>query len=261
MSTLTQKSIVAHQRIVREEQAKLPCLFIEEKQRLAASLENATVKEIDFDTAQCVIQLYEWLGKMGTPEHCFGLYFGPHLAGAICFGRTSGTKVVASVCGEEYASKVITLSRGACVHWAHPHSGSFFIARACKLMAEKGYNIFIAYSDLDAGEIGTIYQSLNWLYCGPTGASEKFRTPLGEEKDARLVHAYTRDRRGATDDEYRQKCTRAEMKERMIADGCKFFKGRPKLRYVGIYGDRRTKRELRKALRLPVLPYPKRGTK
>jgi hypothetical protein len=47
----------------------------------------------------------------------------------------------------------------------------------------------------------------------------------------------------------------------MIEEGCEFFKDDiRKLRYVGIYGDRRIKRMLKAALRWPVLPYPKRPT-
>jgi hypothetical protein len=44
-----------------------------------------------------------------------------------------------------------------------------------------------------------------------------------------------------------------------MEEGCEFFKdGGRKHRYVGIYGDRRIKRILRRALRWKVLPYPKR---
>jgi hypothetical protein len=51
----------------------------------------------------------------------------------------------------------------------------------------------------------------------------------------------------------------AEQKKLFIAEGCQFFKdGGRKHRYVGIYGDRRTKRILRRALRWAVSPYPKR---
>jgi hypothetical protein len=45
----------------------------------------------------------------------------------------------------------------------------------------------------------------------------------------------------------------------MIAEGCEFFKDDVrKLRFVGLFGDRRQKRVLRAALKWPVLPYPKR---
>jgi hypothetical protein len=45
----------------------------------------------------------------------------------------------------------------------------------------------------------------------------------------------------------------------MMDDGCEFFKDDVrKLRFVGIFGDRREKRILRSALKWPVQPYPKR---
>jgi hypothetical protein len=142
------------------------------------------------------------------------------------------------------------------VHWAHPHSASFLVNAACREMTNKGYDIFVAYSYANAGEIGTVYQASNWLYCGTTNPTEKFRTSSGEIKDARLVSAYSRDRSGGM---LRYKRTRAEQKQLLMEEGCEFFKdGGPKHRYVGIYGDRRIKRILRRALRWEVLPYPKR---
>jgi len=123
-------------------------------------------------------------------------------------------------------------------------------------MTKKGYNIFVAYSDPAANEIGTVYQASNWSYCGTTNATEHFRTPDGKLHDARQVHCLTRDRTGGT---MKYKRTRAEQMELLIKQGCEFFKdGGRKHRYVGIYGDRRTKRILRRALRWEVVPYPKR---
>lgn len=248
----------AHQRVIRELMAEQPEPDIGEKRKLASSLKNAIVREISYDEARNLILANEWLGNMGTTEFSFGLYFGEHLAGVSCFGRTAGTQVARSICGQDHAHKVATLCRGACVHWAHPHSASFLINAACRQMAKKGYNIFIAYSDMAAGEIGTVYQASNWLYCGTTSPTEKFKTPSGEIKDARLVSAYSRDRTGGT---LKYKRTRAEQKQLLMEEGCEFFKdGGRKHRYVGIYGDRRVKRMLRKALRWEVLPYPKRET-
>ena len=66
----------------------------------------------------------------------------------------------------------------------------------------------------------------------------------------------TRDRRFGM---LRYKRSRAEQKQLLIEQGCEFFKDdNRKLRYVGFYGDKRTKRILRAALKWDVLPYPKR---
>lgn len=256
-----------YQRVIRERMAQQPEHDLEEKRRLAGDLKNAVVREISYEEAKNVILSNEWLGNMGTTEFSFGLYFGEYLAGVECFGRTAGTNVNASVCGSEHAEKVTTLSRGCCVHWAdllrkssdgRIHGGaaaSFSISEACRQMAKKGYNIFVAYGDPLANEVGTVYQAANWLYLGMTTPAEKFRTPDGKIHDARQVSCMTRDRTGGT---MKYKRTRGEQMELLLEQGCEFFDGTPKHCYVGIYGDRRIKRILRNAMRWPVLPYPKR---
>jgi hypothetical protein len=244
-----------HQRVIREHMAEQPEADIAEKRRLASDLKNAVVREIGYDEARNLILANEYLASMGTTEFSFALYVTEHLAGVVCFGRTAGTNVAASICGSDHRHQVITLCRGACVHWAHPHSASFLISEACRQMTKKGYNIFVAYSDPAANEVGTVYQASNWLYCGMTSTKERFRTPDGKIRDARQIHCLTRDRSGGT---LKYKRTRAHQKQLLIEQGCEFFDGTPKHRYVGFYGDRRIKRILRRALRWEVLPYPKR---
>ena len=174
----------AHQKHIRDSHANEPDLFIEEKRELAASLKNAWVREIDYQAAQEIILKYEWLGNMGTTRHAFGLFFGDYLAGVTCFGITGGTRTAESVCGPEHADTVATLVRGACVHWAHPHSASFLISKSCRLMAEHGKHVFVAYSDPAAGEVGTVYQASSWLYCGTTAGgtrNQQFRWLGGKQ--------------------------------------------------------------------------------
>jgi hypothetical protein len=246
----------AHQRLIREHLATQPEADLEAKMRLAADFKNATVREISYDEAKNVITANEWLGNLGTTEWAYGLFFGEYLAGVVCFGSTAGTNVAASICGEEHRHKVTTLCRGACVHWAHPHSASYLITAACKEMTKKGCHIVVAYSDPEAGEVGTIYQACNFLYCGQTNPTEHFRRPDGKIYDAKQVSNLRRDHRSGTSKYLR---SRAEQKQLMLEQGCEFFKGTPKHRYVAIYGDRRTKRVLGAALRWEVLPYPKRS--
>lgn len=255
----------AHQHLIRERIALEPDQFIEEKRALAASLSNAVVREISKSEAKKVILKYEWLGNMGTTDYAFGLYFGEHLAGAVCFGSTAGTKTAASVWGKEFAHLVKTLNRGACVHWTHPHSASFLISRACRLMAKKGFYVFVAYADPGAGEIGTIYQACGWNYCGTASGSSSFvwaGKPVAKDKvwgtfkdgklhDERNIHHAIR--RG-----YRIECTRHQKRSQMIQEGFLFLKSQPRHRYVSFYGDRGTVATLRLALKWETFPYPKR---
>jgi len=248
----------AFQRVIRERMAEEPDPLLNEKLALAADFKNASVREISLADARNLVVANEWLGNLGSAEHAWGLFFGDQIAGCVCFGSTAGTKVRSSVCGAEHARKVVTLVRGCCEHWAHPHSASYLITQACKLMSHKtGAHVFIAYADPRAGKVGVVYQAVGWLFCGFTNPTEKFRRPDGKIYDARNVHLLTRDRRFG---KLRYKRSRAEQKQLLISQGCEFFKDdQRKLRYVGFYGDRRTKRKLRAALRWETLPYPKRA--
>ncbi len=249
----------AHQKIIREKMADSKDDLFGDLlwENLDLRIEKSVVKEISYKTAQFIINDYEWLGNMGTTEYAYGIFWQNFLGGAVCFGRTGGTNVYSSVCGPQYAQHAITLCRGACVHWAHEHAASKLISTACRMMLNHGYNIFIAYSDPEAGEVGTVYQASNWIYCGMTTATEKFIAPDGSVKDARLVSAYTRDRRGGS---IKYRCSRAEQKQQMISSGYKFFKGNKKHRYVRIIArTRKEEKQIRAAIQWPVGKYPKRA--
>jgi hypothetical protein len=252
----------AHQRLIRESHAQEHDPLIEEKKALAVSLKDARVREISNTTAKEVILKYEWLGSMGVTDCAYGLYFGDHLAGAVCFGRTAGTNTAASVCGEEYSHLVKVLNRGACVHWAHPNSASFMIAHACRLMTEKGYHIFVAYSDAEAGEIGTVYQASNWLTNSASSGFVWSGKPLpndpkwGTFKDGKIHDE--RNIQHATRNGYRLDMSRKDKRAQMAREGFIFVKTQPKGRYVGIYGNKSISETLRDALRWDVQPYPKR---
>ena len=248
----------AHQRVIREKEAEnesTKTLFGAYWDGLNLSLRDATVQPIDYRTASTIILQYEWLGTMGTTEFAYGMYFDGTLGGVVCFGRTAGTNVYKSAFPGSYDS-VITLNRGACAHWTPLGSASKLISKACNMMRANGYNAFISYADSQAGEIGTVYQACNWLFCGQTSPTEQFKTPDGRVRDARLVHAYTRDRRFGT---LRYKRSRKEQKQIMIEAGAQFFKGHAKGRYVGIYGSHKQKRELMDELQWDIQGYPKRG--
>jgi hypothetical protein len=259
----------AFQRVIRERMAEEPDPLLSEKMALAADFKNATVREISLAEARNQVVAFEWLASLGSAEFAYGLFFGKYLAGTVAFGSTAGTAVKKSVC-PEHADKIILLTRGCCLPWADPprkssdgrvHAGSaasFLISAACREMTKKGYNLFVAYADPKANERGVIFRACNFLYCGTTNPTEKFRRPDGKVFDARNVHLLTRDRRFGR---LRYKRSRAEQKQILIEQGCEFFKDTGcKHRFVGIFGDRRTKKLLRRALRWDVMEYPKRDS-
>jgi len=212
-----------------------------------------------------------WVSGEESPTEysaSFGLYFGEHLAAVECFGSTAGSRLAASVCGPGHADKVAVLVRGATQHWADPprtsadgrtHTGgaaSHLIAEACKLMAAKGKPITIAIADPRGGERGQIYSSVNFLYTGMTKGTEDYIDADGKRHNTRQVHGLTRDRRNGKMNYTR---TRAQQKEILLKQGCKFERVGGKHKFVLFSGDRRTKRLLRSALRWKVMEHPRRS--
>ena len=231
--------------------------MLKKKRELAKNFSQARVEQISYDVAKNVILRNEYLGSMGSASHCFGFYVGEYLASVVCFGSTAGTQVAESVCGPDNKEKVTILVRGATEHWAHEHSASYLIPRACDLVAAKGKPIIVAYSDPAGGEVGTIYQACNFLYTGMTKGTGSFIDPDGKRHNARQIHGLTRDRRNGQLNYTR---TRAEQKKILLKQGCKFERVGGKHRYVHFARDRRTKRLLRNALKWNVITeHPRRS--
>ena len=239
----------AHQRIIREKK----------EQELKGShsvpqvdIKKAVCKEIDASEAKKIILEYEWLGKMGSTFMHYGLFFEDVLTCVICLGQFQAPEGYKYYVGEKYALSGIQLSRGACAYWAHPHSGSKLIGYGLREMKKRGYKYVIAFSDEDAGEIGTIYQATNWLYLGK-------RTE--NICDYRIVHKGTK----------KTFCDTRDMLQRLgfrgVKKGIKFIEEnphlemvfiKPKARYIKLLGNKKENEEMMEILKDKIKPYPKR---
>jgi hypothetical protein len=191
---------------------------------------------------------YEWLGSMGRSTATYGLVDpNEEIIGVACFGWPGGVQS-RDICGKENRDLAICLERGACVHWAHPHAASYLISRACKMAAQdRGWRIFYAYSDEEAGEIGTVYQACNWNYIGqgvgrtPGRMRQWYRSPHdGKEYSDRWLRHVKRK------------------KHELLAEGWTLVKKMPKHKYVWFEGSKRERRKLMAQLRYEIQPYPKR---
>ncbi len=135
---------------------------------------DLTVKDFEFryidkeDKEGCkttseFIKRHEWLGKMpGRPTHRFVATYKGHYAGVIVM---STPNAFADYGLERNMEKLI--SRGACISWSPKNLGSFLIMSSIKWMTKNtDFRIFSAYSDPEAGELGTLYQACNFYYIG-----------------------------------------------------------------------------------------------
>jgi hypothetical protein len=117
-------------------------------------------------------------------------------------------------------------------------------------MAAKGFNIIVAYSDPDKEEVGQIYSSMNLKYCGKAPPKHEIvQFPDGTQRDERFISSEAQTRGQ----------TFAEYKKQLHEQGCVFVKASAKHRWVGFFGDKRTKRVLQRALKWKeVAERPKR---
>jgi hypothetical protein len=235
---------LSYQKAIRDVIAKIEG----PKQNAPVTMEGAYVTKISNQQAGEIILKYEWLGTMGRPQSCYGLWFNidgiPSLAGVVCFGFATGRQA-SNVCGKENAKLAIALERGACVYWAPKNAASWFLPKAMALASkEKGWKIFFAYSDPAANELGTIYQACNWIYLGigpghgPT--REVWTKPNGVKVTSRALRF--------------QKLTTKQA----IAAGWKKKIVPSRGKYVWFEGNYKFKQAMKKALIHPPVKYPKR---
>lgn len=246
-----------HQRIIRETAPPEPDEEI--KRELARDFTHASVREVDYATAKELIVRYEWLRSMGSARWCFALYFGEFIGGVCCFGSTVGTRTFESIAGIENAPHVCTLVRGCCLPWTPVYSASYLISEACDQMSKKyGKHLFVGYATEEAGEVGQIYSSLDWIYTGKTNPAEVFSLD-GRIYDSKQVSNMARDfRTRGRGEPTKFLRSRDEQRKLLLERGAMFHPGFSKHRFVGLYGSRGMVKRLKKALKLPSLPFPRR---
>lgn len=231
----------AHQRVIREREEQVPALDIFGRwwEGVDLTLQKTEIRKIDRPTCEAIILRYEWLGTMPPfIDSMYGIFFEGYCGGALVFSQRTESNLIntsVSIIPED----ALYLSRGACTHWTPKNTASYFIARVCARLAPC---TVLAYADVTAGEVGQIYQALNW-YCfpsektDPTGyiingvsiSTRTLRSRLGTQKYSVIRDAYGLD---AT-----------------------IIPVPRKIRYLGVYGDRRFKRGWRLKLVQHHKPY------
>jgi hypothetical protein len=228
------------------------------------SLDGARVVRISNEEAAGVILKYEWLRTMASgTKVCYGLKLNGELLGAACFSIMGGP--IRNICGPKYKPKAVCLARGACVPHAPKNAGSFQTRWACKQAFEDfGWQIFFAYSDSDAGEVGTIYQACGWHYVGegPGRPSGSFHVDFKSPNGARLITSYAlnhdTDRTIFRDLGWSE--SKGDPRQYLLYRGWKQINRYGKKKWLWFEGSPEERAHLKSLCRYPILPYPKRET-
>ena len=146
-------------------------------------IENAKIEDFDFvyidkeekEKCQSVkefIEKHEWLGKLPIrPTHRFAAYYKGYLAGVIVMATPNA---FSNLLGKENRHMEKLISRGACISWSPKNLGSALIMFSIRWMVKNThYRVFTTYSDVEAKELGTIYQACNFYYIGQNSGSSK----------------------------------------------------------------------------------------
>ena len=123
-------------------------------------------------TAKKIILEHEWIGTMPLPKSCrfiYGIYFDGYCGGVVVYVEPSTRQF-----NELYPRQAVQLNRGACLHWTPHNTASYFLSKTFKMLKKQGIKIIVAYCTQEAGEIGIIYQSLNFGYIGETAKSNVY---------------------------------------------------------------------------------------
>lgn len=210
-------------------------------------IRKALVREVDYRTAAAIIEKYEWMGCMpAIVWNSYGIFFDGECGGVVTYGSEYAENL-----GKwdkfGFTGKITVLSRGACVHWAHPHAGSKLI-RASMRMLPPRFEVVTATVDRAAGEIGTIYQACGFDYVGIMSAHKSdvtaYRIRGKLVTELTLRHAIGSAARDVVLAHY---------------PDAEWVPQPRKGRYFAFRGDRETKHRNRAAIAHLIEPYPKRS--
>lgn len=129
-------------------------------------------KENVWQEAKEFILRHEWLGKMSLyPTHIFTARYKGILAGVVIMDMPNA---FSKLLGEKTRKIERLISRGACISWSPKNLASSLITFAMKWMVQNTrFRLFVAYSDVEAKELGTIYQACNFYYIGRSSGAQK----------------------------------------------------------------------------------------
>jgi hypothetical protein len=155
----------------------------------------------------------------------YGLFEDGELIGCCTFGSPASPSLVKGVCNGEYKKEVIELNR-LVLKYNRPNEASFLVAKALRMLPRP--KVVISYADTAQGHNGIIYQATNFLFTG----TSKPRTDI-DTGDAHSRH-------------YDKNADYSKRKYRSA-----------KHRYITFIGSKVEKKHRLKALKYPILPYPK----
>ena len=177
----------------------------------------------------------------------YGLFSDEVLKGVVTYGMPASPALCKGVCGEEWRRNVLELNR-LCLVDNQPNEASRLVGASLKLLPQP--KIVVSYADTAQKHTGFIYQATNFIYTGITVKRTEWAIRGLEHMHTKAI-SNTVANLG--------KPPLEALKEK-YGDRFYYRDRSQKHRYVFLIGNKSERKVLKKALRYPVLPYPKEET-
>lgn len=187
------------------------------------------VRQITYAETKPFLLNVHYARRMPCITHAFGLFLDNNMIGCVTYGVPASAPLCRGIAGDENRYNVLELNRLVILpEYNGQNYASFLVAKSLKMLPNKTF--VVSYADTAWTHVGYIYQATNFLYTGLSAKRNDTYQPGGQHP-----RAYDKNNHST------KKQTRSQ-----------------KHRYVYLVGDKRTKRQMLKELRYPIIkPYPK----
>lgn len=205
--------------------------------------DNYHIRPVDFYTAMYYVERFHYLHRKCQASYSYGLFevvegkLG-EMVGVITYGKPASPSLCDAVCGKEESGQVMELTRLWTSDNTPKNTESFLIANTLPMVQE---DIIVTYADSEQDHYGFVYQATNFLYTGRGAGGTSWQIEGSNKHTRHLLDEYD---------------SVADAKKE-LGDKLKKVKNSEKYRYVFFNCNKRRKRELKKKLKYPILPYPK----
>lgn len=185
-------------------------------------------------------QRYHYAIGGGNRSYRWGLWHGVTLLGIVAYNLPT-RHACESVFGVDYFDRVWHMGRLALADRVPHNAESRLIGGSLRAIEHEHPEVWgvLTFAAIDAGHIGYVYQATNAIYTGLGGHSVYYVDQDGKRRptyDGRFI-------------------SKADARSR----GWTVHDGELKHRYVYVLGSKKQRRQRRRLLKLPDLPYPKDG--
>lgn len=202
------------------------------------------IKKVSYSMAMEIVIENHYLHRKSPCSFSFGLFckLCNKCVGVIIYGTPSSPTLRTGICGKEYETNVIELTRLWIKDGTPKNSESYLIGNTIKLV---GKDIIVSFAEIQQGHLGIIYQATNWIYTGLSAKRPNYKI------DGMDLHTTT------ITDEGRGKENPVAFLREKYGSRLKTFDRPRKHRYIYFNVNKKTKVALLAKLKYKILPYPK----